>query len=116
MIQVISVWCRKYSSYKHVLRPQIDSYSVFFDNGGLNSTGLEKTLKAAGIDTVFVTGLALDYCVNYTSVDAVNLGGCSQISSDGMLHIDTTDQTLILHHDHWSDLSDLSGLPNLFDL
>jgi len=52
----------------------IDSYSVFFDNGGLNSTGLEKTLKAAGIDTVFVTGLALDYCVNYTSVDAVNLG------------------------------------------
>ncbi|XP_012938427.1 nicotinamidase [Aplysia californica] len=53
---------------------EIDSYSLFFDNGGIKSTGLEHTFRAAGIDTVFVTGLALDYCVYYTSLDARKLG------------------------------------------
>jgi len=52
----------------------IDSYSVFFDNGDLKSTGLEDVLKAAGIDKVFVTGLALDYCVYNTALDARRLG------------------------------------------
>ena len=52
----------------------IDSYSVFFDNGGLKSTGLEHVLRMRGVDTVFVVGLALDYCVYYTALDARRLG------------------------------------------
>ena len=53
---------------------ELDAYSAFFDNGGWNSTGLEQRLRAAGVDTVFITGLALDYCVTWTSLDAVRLG------------------------------------------
>lgn len=52
----------------------IDSYSAFFDNGHVKSTGLDDYLKSKGIDTLYVGGLATDYCVLYTVMDALNLG------------------------------------------
>ena len=52
---------------------QVDSYSAFFDNGGFTNTELHDKLQAAGITTVYVTGLARDYCVYYTSKDAKKL-------------------------------------------
>lgn len=55
-------------------RAEIDSYSGFYDNGKLNSTGLEAFLKGKGISKVFVCGLAADYCVGYTAEDAVDAG------------------------------------------
>lgn len=52
----------------------IDSYSGFFDNDKRSSTGLGEWLKDQGITEVDVVGLALDYCVKATAVDAKNLG------------------------------------------
>lgn len=52
----------------------IDSYSGFFDNGRRQSTGMGEYLKAEGVDAVFVVGLAADFCVKFTALDAVSLG------------------------------------------
>ncbi|HEV7925956.1 MAG TPA: bifunctional nicotinamidase/pyrazinamidase [Verrucomicrobiae bacterium] len=52
----------------------IDSYSGLFDNGHRKSTGLGEWLKARGVTDVFVCGLATDYCVKYTALDALQLG------------------------------------------
>ncbi len=54
--------------------PSIDSYSGFFDNGHRQSTGLGDWLKARGIDAVSVVGLATDYCIKFTALDARQLG------------------------------------------
>ena len=54
--------------------PAIDSYSGFFDNGHRKATGLGDYLKAQGADEVYVLGLATDYCVKFTALDAVQLG------------------------------------------
>jgi len=52
----------------------IDSYSGFFDNGKKKETGLHDYLKSKGVDMVFVVGLATDYCVKFTALDAAALG------------------------------------------
>jgi len=52
----------------------IDSYSGFFDNGQELATGLGDYLMAQGVTDVYVVGLATDYCVKFTSLDAVALG------------------------------------------
>ena len=52
----------------------IDSYSGLFDNGHRKSTGLGEWLKARGVAEVFVCGLATDYCVKFTALDAAQLG------------------------------------------
>ncbi len=54
--------------------PAIDSYSGFFDNGHRRATGLAEYLKARGITAVYVVGLATDYCVKWTALDAQQLG------------------------------------------
>lgn len=52
----------------------IDSYSGFYDNDHLSSTGLGEYLKAAQVSEVFLCGLATDYCVKYSALDAQQLG------------------------------------------
>ena len=52
----------------------IDSYSGFFDNGKKKNTGLDAYLKEKMVESVFVVGLATDYCVKYTALDAAELG------------------------------------------
>ena len=52
----------------------IDSYSAFMENDKKTQTGLEGFLKGLGISQLFFTGLATDYCVFYSALDAVNLG------------------------------------------
>jgi nicotinamidase/pyrazinamidase len=54
--------------------PEVDSYSGFFDNARRGDTGLGDYLKSIGVERVFVCGLALDYCVKFTALDAQNLG------------------------------------------
>ena len=54
--------------------PEVDSYSGFFDNGKRHATELSDFLQANGIDDVYVVGLATDYCVKFTVLDAVGLG------------------------------------------
>jgi len=53
---------------------EIDSYSGFFDNGHRRSTGLGEYLQHRKIRSVYVLGLATDYCVKATALDAVQLG------------------------------------------
>ena len=53
---------------------EIDSYSAFFDNGHRRSTGMGDYLKERGVRDVYVCGLATDYCVKYTALDARQLG------------------------------------------
>ncbi|MBX7242216.1 MAG: bifunctional nicotinamidase/pyrazinamidase [Bacteroidia bacterium] len=52
----------------------IDSYSGFFDNGRRGATGMGEFLMNQGVKEVYVVGLATDYCVKYTAMDAVSLG------------------------------------------
>jgi nicotinamidase/pyrazinamidase len=53
---------------------EIDSYSAFFDNGQRKTTGLEGYLKGLGVKEVHVCGLAADYCVFFSAMDALSLG------------------------------------------
>lgn len=55
-------------------RPEIDSYSAFFENDRNTPTGLEGYLRTRGISKLTMVGLALDFCVNYSAVDGANLG------------------------------------------
>lgn len=55
-------------------RPHLDSYSAFFENDGTTPTGLDGYLRALGASTVVIAGLALDYCVHYSALDAAKLG------------------------------------------
>ncbi|WP_273690701.1 bifunctional nicotinamidase/pyrazinamidase [Ketogulonicigenium vulgare] len=55
-------------------RPGIDSYSAFFENDHSTVTGLDGYLRARGITRVTLVGLATDFCVNYSAVDAARLG------------------------------------------
>ncbi|MDA7423257.1 bifunctional nicotinamidase/pyrazinamidase [Thalassococcus lentus] len=74
-------------------RPQIDSYSAFFENDQTTPTGLEGYLRARGIDELVMVGLATDFCVNFSAVDAARLGFdvtvrqdlCRAIDMDGSL-------------------------------
>ncbi len=50
--------------------PKMDSYSGFFDNGHRKSTGMGEWLQAQGVDHVYILGLAQDYCVKFTALDA----------------------------------------------
>lgn len=52
----------------------IDSYSTFFDNDHLKETGLHTFLQAEGIHNLYIAGLATDYCVKYSALDAKGLG------------------------------------------
>ena len=54
--------------------PRIDSYSGFFDNGHRKSTGLGDYLKGRGASEIYLLGLATDYCVKFTALDARKLG------------------------------------------
>lgn len=73
--------------------PAIDSYSAFFENDQTTPTGLDGYLRTRGIDTLTMVGLATDFCVNYSAVDAARLGFdvtvrldlCRAIDLDGSL-------------------------------
>ncbi|MGB7242694.1 MAG: bifunctional nicotinamidase/pyrazinamidase [Sulfitobacter sp.] len=73
--------------------PAIDSYSAFFENDHKTPTGLEGYLRTRGITSLTMVGLALDFCVNFSAVDAANLGFdvtvnrdlCRSIDLDGSL-------------------------------
>ena len=55
-------------------RPAIDSYSAFFENDRTTPTGLSGYLRERGLKRIFLVGLATDYCVNFSALDARRLG------------------------------------------
>lgn len=61
---------------------EVDSYSGFYDNNKIHSTGLEKYLKDNNIDEVYICGLALDYCVKFTALDSSNLNFETYVITD----------------------------------
>ncbi len=63
--------------------PAVDSYSGFFDNDRGHATGLETFLKEKGVTRVFVMGLATDYCVKFTVLDALSVGFETMVVTDG---------------------------------
>jgi len=74
-------------------RAAIDSYSAFFENDRRTPTGLEGYLKTRGIEAVTLVGLATDFCVAFSALDAAALGfevtvltgACRAIDLDGSL-------------------------------
>ena len=68
--------------------PGIDSYSAFFDNAHRRSTGLGEYLKENGVTEVYIVGLATDYCVKFSALDAVELGFETYVVTDGCRGID----------------------------
>ncbi len=63
--------------------PLIDSYSTFFDNAHRRKTGLGEYLKERSINDIYLLGLALDYCVKYSALDARQFGFNTHIILDG---------------------------------
>jgi nicotinamidase/pyrazinamidase len=68
--------------------PDIDSYSAFFDNGHRAQTMLDGWLKAQGIERLAIMGLATDYCVKFSVLDACRLGYATQVIVDGCRGVD----------------------------
>jgi nicotinamidase/pyrazinamidase len=68
--------------------PRIDTYSTFFDNAHRRSTGLADYLKDRAIKDIYLLGLALDYCVKYSALDARQLGLNTHVVLDGCRGID----------------------------
>ena len=73
--------------------PAIDSYSAFFENDQTTPTGLDGYLRTRGISELVMVGLATDFCVNFSALDAAKLGYqvmvwmdlCRAIDLDGSL-------------------------------
>lgn len=63
--------------------PTVDSYSGFWDNGRRRSTGLAGWLREQGVRSVYVMGLATDYCVKFTALDAAAEGFATYLIEDG---------------------------------
>ncbi|MEZ4400185.1 MAG: bifunctional nicotinamidase/pyrazinamidase [Kofleriaceae bacterium] len=68
--------------------PTVDSYSGFWDNGRRKATGLGDWLRARGVDRVVILGLATDYCVKATALDAVADGFACTLVVDGCRAVD----------------------------
>jgi nicotinamidase/pyrazinamidase len=69
-------------------RPQIDSYSAFFENDRSTATGLAGYLRERNLTRVFLAGLAYDYCVAYSALDARRIGIPAVVVRDACRAID----------------------------
>jgi nicotinamidase/pyrazinamidase len=63
-------------------RREVDSYSAFFENDHETPTGLEGYMRTRGIEKVTLVGLATDFCVNFSAVDAAKLGFETEVRED----------------------------------
>lgn len=70
------------------LNPRIDSYSGFYDNGHRASTGMGGWLKARGVRKLCIAGVATDYCVKFTVLDALTEGFEVQLLADACRGVD----------------------------
>jgi nicotinamidase/pyrazinamidase len=68
--------------------PRIDSYSAFFDNAHRRSTGMSDYLNQRSIKSIYLCGLALDYCVKFSTLDACQLGFRVHVIVDACRGID----------------------------
>lgn len=68
--------------------PEIDSYSGFFDNGKRRATGMGDYLKKREANHLYILGLATDYCVKFTALDAMALGFETTLIEDASRGVD----------------------------
>ena len=80
-------------------RPEIDSYSAFFENDRTTATGLNAYLRERGLSRVFLAGLAYDYCVAYSALDARRLGFPAIIIRDACRAIDLNGSVAAIEKD-----------------
>ena len=71
-----------------ILRPEIDSYSAFYENDGQTPTGLAGYLRERGIDTLYLCGLATDFCVKWSALDGKKEGFDVYVIEDATRGID----------------------------
>jgi nicotinamidase/pyrazinamidase len=64
------------------IRPALDSYSAFFENDRQTPTGLEAWLRQRGFSSIYLCGLATDFCVAWSAEDAAHLGFSVTIIED----------------------------------
>ena len=83
-------------------RPDIDSYSAFYENDGTTPTGLTGYLERRGIDTLYLCGLATDFCVKWSAVDGREEGFDVYVIEDATRGIDQ-DGSLA---QTWSEMND----------
>jgi nicotinamidase/pyrazinamidase len=74
--------------FRKGMDPSIDSYSAFYDNGHLKSTGLADYLRGNWVQKVYFTGLAGDFCVAYSVIDAIKEGFDTYLVEDATRPID----------------------------
>lgn len=74
--------------------PSVDSYSAFMDNDKKLMTGLEGYLRSLGISKVFICGLATDYCVFFSAMDAVSLGFSTHVIIDACRGVDVPENNI----------------------
>jgi nicotinamidase/pyrazinamidase len=70
------------------MRREVDSYSAFFENDRRTATGLDGWLRARGVDRVLLCGLAYDFCVAYSALDAARLGFATAVVENACAAID----------------------------
>lgn len=84
------------TKWSHIIRkgtnPYVDSYSGFFDNDRRENTGLSQYLKENGVEEVVVTGLATDYCVKFTVLDAIKEGFEATVVTDATKGVNLSPQ------------------------
>lgn len=90
------------------MNPEVDSYSAFYENDKITATGLAGFLRDRKIERVFVVGLAYDFCVAYSAIDAVKDGFDAVVVKDLCRAIDMPvsreDTTLLLAEDDFKSV------------
>jgi nicotinamidase/pyrazinamidase len=92
-------------------RPAIDSYSAFYENDRKTPTGLAGYLRERGLGRIFLAGLATDFCVRYSAVDARRLGFTTVLIEAGCRAIDLAGSL----EDAWAAM-DAAGVQRIDDL
>jgi nicotinamidase/pyrazinamidase len=84
--------------YRLILRKgtdkSLDSYSAFFENDGKTSTGLHAWLSSFGIRKLVLAGLATDYCVFFSAMDAIRLGYQVSVVEEGVRAVNVPEGNL----------------------
>jgi nicotinamidase/pyrazinamidase len=81
-------WTKAELILRKGFRRQIDSYSAFYENDRTTPTGLAGYLRERGLTKIALVGLATDYCVSYSALDAVTHGFDTSVLMDGCRAID----------------------------
>jgi len=81
-------WTKAELVVRKGFRPAIDSYSAFFENDRTTPTGLAGYLRERGLDRLTLAGLATDYCVAFSALDAIRLGFSVTVRMDACRAID----------------------------